>query len=48
MREDEVSKVTLVATPPHLVREGMLRSFPSTPSKLSALDTQYFRGEYHE
>ena len=31
--QDEGSKVTLVATPPHLVREGMLRSFPSTPTK---------------
>jgi len=46
--QDEVSKVTLVATPPHLVREGMLRSFPSTPTKPSGVDTQFFRGEYHE
>jgi len=40
--QDEGSKVTLVATPPHLVREGMLRSFPSTPTKPrsdSALET---------
>lgn len=27
------SKVTLVATPPQLVREGMLRPFPSTPTQ---------------
>ena len=28
----EESKVTLMATPTHLVREGALRSFPSTPT----------------
>jgi hypothetical protein len=31
-RLSEGSKVTLVATPPHLVREGVLRPFPSTPT----------------
>lgn len=28
------SKVTLVATPPQLVKEGMLRPFPSTPTQI--------------
>jgi len=46
-RQNEVSKVTLVATPPHLVREGMLRSFPSTPTKSSAAVSLYFRGSCH-
>ena len=45
--QDEGSKVTLVATPPHLVREGMLRSFPSTPTKPSVAVSQYYRGGCH-
>jgi len=42
--QDEGSKVTLVATPPHLVREGMLRSFPSTPTKLESHSTPEIHG----
>ncbi len=39
----EESKVTLMATPTHLVREGALRSFPSTPTHAGDV-VRYSRG----
>lgn len=33
------SKVTLVATPPQLVKEGVLRPFPSTPTQFQVDNT---------
>jgi len=45
--QEEGSKVTLVATPPHLVREGMLRSFPSTPTRPESDSTPESYGGRH-